>query len=345
MASIRLTQAGRFEVRLWLDGRRLSKTFDSKAEALQWAGSPSDSESNSSHTTTSCFRGRPSDEKAMSLVTIEQGLERYWKESVATQKGARKALYRLRELQAESFASLRIEEVSVDAIRALKARELARGCSGATVARKLSILSAFFSYAAYEWGLPVENPVRFVRKPPASRPRVRRLSKDEETLLLKSCRQSGTPYLAEAVELAIETGMRRGELLAITWQDVDRDRRLITLKDTKNGHPRFVPLTHRATILLDSLREAQLIRPIALSQSALESAWKRAIKRSGLKGLRFHDLRGEALSRWANRLSGDVFKLSLISGHRSLAIASRYVRPSLSEMLAKIDQTGDPLCI
>ena len=45
MASIRLTQAGRFEAHLWFDGRRLSKTFDSKAEALQWAGSPSDSES------------------------------------------------------------------------------------------------------------------------------------------------------------------------------------------------------------------------------------------------------------------------------------------------------------
>ena len=118
---------------------------------------------------------------------------------------------------------------------------------------------------------------------------------------------------------------------------MDLTRRLITLKDSKNGHPRFVPLSQRATILLESLREAKLSKPIALSQSALESAWKRAIQRSGLKGLRFHDLRGEALSRWANSLSGDVFKLSLISGHRTLAIASRYVRPSLSEMLAKLN--------
>ena len=270
-------------------------------------------------------------------MTLAQALEVYGLECVSLQKGAKKAFYRLRELQKEPFAKKLLHEVRVDDLRDLKTRELARGCSGPTVTRKLSILSAFFSYAAYEWGMALENPVRLVRKPPASPPRVRRLTKDEEERLFKTCREGGTPYLGEVVELAIETGMRRSELLALCWGDVDLTRRLITLKDSKNGHPRFVPLSQRATILLESLREAKLSKPIALSQSALESAWKRAIQRSGLKGLRFHDLRGEALSRWANRLSGDVFKLSLISGHRTLAIASRYVRPSLSEMLAKLN--------
>ena len=336
MASIRVTKAGRFEARRWAQGQRVSKTFNSKAEALHWANQSDALLEN--HSSQPVPPNKTADKRDKRVhMTLAQALEVYGLECVSLQKGAKKAFYRLRELQKEPFAKKLLHEVRVDDLRDLKTRELARGCSGPTVTRKLSILSAFFSYAAYEWGMALENPVRLVRKPPASPPRVRRLTKDEEERLFKTCREGGTPYLGEVVELAIETGMRRSELLALCWGDVDLTRRLITLKDSKNGHPRFVPLSQRATILLESLREAKLSTPIVLSQSALESAWKRAIQRSGLKGLRFHDLRGEALSRWANRLSGDVFKLSLISGHRTLAIASRYVRPSLSEMLAKLN--------
>jgi integrase len=58
------------------------------------------------------------------------------------------------------------------------------------------------------------------------------------------------------------------------------------------------------------------------------------LKRAAIDGLRFHDLRHEALSRWAHRLGGDVFKLSLVSGHRTLSMAQRYVHPVLSELMA-----------
>jgi integrase len=62
--------------------------------------------------------------------------------------------------------------------------------------------------------------------------------------------------------------------------------------------------------------------------------WKRIVKRAQIKDLRFHDLKREALSRWAHRLGGDVFALSLVSGHRTLSMAQRYVHPVNSGLIA-----------
>jgi integrase len=252
MASIRVTKAGRFEARRWAHGQRVSKTFNSKAEALHWASQSDALLENHLSQLTSSKTADKRDKRV--LMTLEQALEIYGLECVSLQKGAKKAFYRLRELQKEPFAKKLLPDVCADDLRGLKARELARGCSGPTVARKLSILSAFFNHAACEWGLDIENPTRFVRKPPGSKARVRRLLlKDEETLM-KACRESKTRFLVEVVELAIETGMRRGELINLCWEDVDFNRHVLTLSDSKNGYPRYIPLTKKALMILRQIQ-------------------------------------------------------------------------------------------
>ncbi len=147
---------------------------------------------------------------------------------------------------------------------------------------------------------------------------------------LKACRN---PWVIRVVQSCFETGMRRSEVLGLTWQHVDLEKRIVSLSDTKNGHPRWIPLTQAACDVLDgiSLREA---RVFPLSESALTQAWGHAIRRADIEDLRFHDLRHEALSRWAHRLKGDVFKLSMISGHRTLQMAQRYVHPAKAELIA-----------
>ena len=135
--------------------------------------------------------------------------------------------------------------------------------------------------------------------------------------------------------------MRRSELIALTWDQVNLERRLITLEQTKNGYQRYVPVTDEAEKILCAFREADTHRPIPISLSGLESAWKRAVSRAGLTGLRFHDLRHEGLSRWAHKLNGDVFKLAMVSGHRSLEMARRYVAPTLAELLLTVSSSSD----
>ena len=77
-------------------------------------------------------------------------------------------------------------------------------------------------------------------------------------------------------------------------------------------------------------------KPFPMTLSAVDSAWKRMVKRLELKNLRLHDLRHEALSRWAERLNGDPYKLCLISGHRTLQMTHRYVNPVQSELLSAL---------
>jgi integrase len=337
MASIRLTKSGLFEARAWQGGKRFSRTFTSQLKAQHWATGV-ECEEITPTTSAHCLTATREDPRL--TLPLTRALEIYWDESASKQKGATKLRYRLAELKAEPFSAKAIQSVTSEDIRALKARELGRGCSGATVARKLSVLSAFFSFVNDEWGIAIPNPVKSVPKPTSSALRLRRLSLDELTLLQAACEQSNTPHLWEIIQLAIETAMRRSELISLTWDQVDLKRRLITLEQTKNGYQRYVPVTDEAEKILCAFREADTDRPIPISLSGLESAWKRAVSRAGLTGLRFHDLRHEGLSRWAHKLNGDVFKLAMVSGHRSLEMARRYVLPTLSELLAQsVDDT------
>jgi integrase len=332
MSSIRKTKAGKFEVRIWSQGKRFSKTFQTLLRAEHWASGVTCGEIKPQST----LKKTGSSLEVHSNATIAECLERYLNEVVINQRGVIQATHRVRQLQGEPFATKRLHECSADDIRALKSRELERGCSGATVSRKMAVLSSMYSHAIQEWGVSTINPVRLVRKPPPAKPRVRRLSVQDQERLLSGCRSTRTPYLKEVIEIALETGCRKGELLALGWENVDLARRILHLDQTKNGHQRYVPLTDKAIVAVTALKAAGTVTVVPISRSALENAWKRLVRRCALQGLRFHDLRHEALSRWADRLGGDVFKLSLISGHKTLSMANRYTHPSLSELLARL---------
>jgi len=108
--------------------------------------------------------------------------------------------------------------------------------------RYLAALSHAFSIAIREWGWTDDSPLRKVGKPKEPRGRVRFLDDRERECLLEACRASGSPLLYPIVVLAIATGMRRGELLHLRWDQVDFTRNIITLHETKNGERRAIPL-------------------------------------------------------------------------------------------------------
>jgi integrase len=112
--------------------------------------------------------------------------------------------------------------------------------SNATVVRYLAALSHALSVAVKEWGWLDDTPMRKVRKPKESRGRVRFLSEIERKALLEACKQSENAHLYTIVVLALSTGMRKGEIMNLRWDDVNLKEGYIILHETKNGERRRV---------------------------------------------------------------------------------------------------------
>ena len=202
--------------------------------------------------------------------------------------------------------------------------------------KELNLLSHVFEAAIKEWDRAlIGNPVRQVSKPKENQLRDRRLEIEEEKLLLKGCSQSQNPYLKHLVVVAIETAMRRGELLKLEWKNINFTDRTAYLPTTKNGSPRTVPLSARAIQELKTMPIDISGRVFPLSETALRGLWRRTMKRTGLENLRFHDLRHEATTRFFE-LGLNVMEVSTITGHKDLRMLKRYTHIRASELALKL---------
>ncbi|HEY6457642.1 MAG TPA: FAD-binding protein [Steroidobacteraceae bacterium] len=151
------------------------------------------------------------------------------------------------------FAGIRMAALTSSYLAAYRDERL-KVVSGATVNREFNVLSHAIDTARREWEIHIPfNPCTLVRRPPQGRPRSRRLQGDEEQRLLAHCRAARNPWLVHFVIIALETGMRRGELLSLEWVNVDLNKRTALLPITKNGDSRGVPLSSRALTVLRSL--------------------------------------------------------------------------------------------
>ena len=123
--------------------------------------------------------------------------------------------------------------------------------SGSTVNRYMAALSAAFGIATTEWQWMPDNPFSRVRREREPDGRIRFLSPAERTALLEACRESKSKWLYLVVILALSTGMRQGEIMSLTWSQIDVAGKKITLLKTKNNQIRVVPLVGLAAGLLD----------------------------------------------------------------------------------------------
>ena len=127
--------------------------------------------------------------------------------------------------------------------------------------------------------------------------------------------------MTDIVMLAIETGMRRGEILSIRENDINWKNCSIILMETKNQSVRRIPLTAAAREIVDRHKE---YLPFPIKADSVSQAFERACKRAGADDLRFHDLRHEALSRFFEK-GLNVPQVASISGHRDYRMLARYV--------------------
>jgi integrase len=335
MANIR-RHGERWQARVRRKGHpEQSHSFHKRSDAEQWARQVEN------EMDRGVFTPRSEAEKT----TLADLIKRYRREVVPHHKGSEIDEVRLGKLVETKLASYSVVAITPTRIAQYRDTRLEHVTSG-TVLRELQLLSALFNHARKEWGIAVDNPVSGIRKPTANRSRSRRLEPEEEVRLLNALepaprddkgRYKGgrNTWIKPLVQFALETAMRRGELLSLRWKNVNLQRRIAHLPDTKNGHARTVPLSSPAVAILETLPRAISGVVFPVTPNALRLSFSSATRRANLSDLRFHDLRHEATSRLATRLP-NLVELAAVTGHRDLRMLARYYHPRPEELALKL---------
>lgn len=330
MASVR-KRNGKWEAQVRRkDFPTISKSFHLKSDALEW----------SRYTEQRADRRTlPYDPKRLDAVSLKSLLERYVAEVLPRKRGKVEGILLDGFMKNQpDLCSLSLSAVTVAHFCQYRDKRL-KAVKPATVCRELGIIQHAMEMAIREWDLPLqENPVAKVRKPEINNRRNRRLAADEFKALLRALRKCQNIYIRPMTLFAIETGMRKGEILAASWIHLNSESRTLFLPMTKNGDSRTVPLTLKAMRILRQLGtlEGQPNGYIfKTTEQGFKMAWQRTLERSGVKNMRFHDLRHEAISRFFER-GLSVPEVALISGHKDFRMLFRYTHLRAEDVAKKL---------
>ena len=291
----------------------ITKTFLSKKTAEQWDRKI----------------GNEIDKGILNLCKKESTLralvDRYISEISSKKRGYFNEKITLEAFKREKFVNFSVLKITAEHFAQYRDKRLQK-VKPATIVRELCIIKHLYNIANKEWGFAVKNPILNIRKPTISNKRERRLTNEEYNFLVKG--NYSHKYLRSIIELAIETGMRRGEILRIDYNDIGSQ--ILTINQTKNGHPRTIPLTKKALYIL---KNTQL--PFPMSANAVRLAWDGLKKKGNIKDLHFHDLRHEAISRFFEK-GLSIPEVALISGHRDYKMLFRYTHLKAEDILRKL---------
>lgn len=338
MATIRKKGTYQYHVQIRRKGfPSQTRTFTSRPEAEIWAR----------QIEAEMDRGIFIDRSEAEKNTLHDILSRYRDEVSPQKKGSNIEQLRINGLLKDHFlVANKMAAISSKLIAQWRDERL-KSVSGSTVNRELNIISAVINHARKEWGVHMDNPVALIRRPQNEKARERRLEEGEEAALLSalegSRNEDGTfgpgtrnPWIKPLVRLALETAMRRGELLALKWDEVDTKRQVARIPDSKNGKARSIPLSSRAVAVLDEVRPHSIDgRVFPTTEDAVKKAFSRACEAARLEDLHFHDLRHEATSRLAEKLP-NVIELAAVTGHKDLRMLKRYYHPRAEDLARKL---------
>lgn len=306
----------------------ISKSFLNKQDAEKWARSIE----------LGIDRGAYLGKNPAERTTLAEIIQDYIREVTPGMRSAKADTIRLTAMLRDPVCRLNMLQLTPRLIAEYRDRRL-KSVTPGTVIRELSYLSSIINHARREGGLNIQNPVQLVRKPQNPQGRTRVLDDAEEQRLLdaliatRSNRRN--PWMKPLVELALATAMRRGELLSLTWKNIDFKRRVVYLPMTKNGSARHVPLSSQAVAILDRLPHHIDGRVFPINDFSVAAAFMKATKCAGVEDFRFHDLRHTAITRLAGKLS-NVLELSALSGHKSLSMLKRYTHIKPEDLARKL---------
>ncbi|MBP9853519.1 MAG: site-specific integrase [Candidatus Omnitrophica bacterium] len=246
-------------------------------------------------------------------------------------------LYNINRLK-KSFKGKYIFSITLKDIEKYKA-DRNEEVSSATVNRELATLKTMLSKAV-AWGKLSSNPaqnVKFLKEPSG---RLRFLEREEILKLLTNCNK----HMKSIVILALNTGMRKGEILGLKWRDIDIKRNIITILDTKNGEKREIYMNEQvktALIRTPKHPDSQFIfcKEDGKPRQDIRKSFFTALRKSGIKEFRFHDLRHTFASQLV--MSGtDINTVRELLGHKDIRMTLRYSHLSPSYKQRAIDILG-----
>ena len=361
MASIREKGPYQWAVQIRRKGwPNQSATFRTKKDAQAWARKV-ESEIN---------RGVFVDQSASRCTTLGELIEIYLKEVTDQRPGEdtriaeRSRLERflrterdlcahaVANLQPEHFEDYRDRRLRQQVSRGRKPPKSSKPIAPGTVKRELTLLRRVIDHRKRRLGLVI-NPVNTddVKRPAVNDERDVRLTSDEMKSLLKVCYEARAKWLGPFVELAFETGARRGSLLRLEWRDVDLESRTALLRGIKNSRNPHIVMNHpiglspRAGEILSALRRTKSggdsePRVFPITANALRLAFNRARKRAGVEHFRFHDTRHERTSNLFEA-GWSMIQVMAQTGHKDPKSVKRYANLTptyLADELAKLHQ-------
>ncbi|MGY0635137.1 site-specific integrase [Luteimonas sp. A478] len=300
--------------------------------------------------------------------TLLELLDRYEKEVVPAKKGRVQEISVLGAWRETDLAKRTVAHIRGVDLAQLRDHWL-RSYEPATVVRRLSVLSHLFNVARREWGMEsLANPVSLIRKPTLNNSRTRRIAaiaardgNGDATELDMVVAATGSRVLPAIIRLAVESAMRRGEIMSLCWEHIDLERQVAHLPNTKNGSARDVPLSKAAVAVLAELKQRHgdpatpgaLRGPVfTIRGDAVTRAFERAVARARqtyeadciesdrkpdphfLTDLCFHDLRHEATSRMAAVYQ--LHELAKVTGHKDPRMLMRYYHPRAEDLAKKL---------
>ena len=219
----------------------------------------------------------------------------------------------------------------------------------ATINRYAAALAAVFTWSIRRRVAPKgwDHPGRRVERRTEDNEHTRFLSEEECRRLLDACKASPWPKLYVLVLLALTTGARKGELLAMRWCDVDLAERVVYVARSKNGDPKVLPLVPAVVEQLQAMQGGPAALVFASKQRpgqayAFEGRWAEALRMAKVRNFRYHDLRHSAASRLA-RQGATLLEIADLLGHRQISMSKRYSHLSSGHRSALVNRVSGDL--
>jgi len=302
----------------------LTKTFAKKAIAERWAR---DVES-------SMDKGITIDHREADQTTLTDLLDRYEREVLPTKKSQTSVKFQIKIIK-KMIGNHSLSRLNSSIIAKFR-DDRSKDVTGETTRKDLLLIRRVIHAAIVDWGiqLPNGNPVISIRLPRPSKARDRRLETGEEKKLLKAAKEYGG-NIYNVIVFAIETAMRRGEIMNMKWCDINFDKNTLYIDETKTDSPRTIPLSKVAMEVLR--KEVRNIDGFIwnIQPDSITKAFKLICNKVEIENLRFHDLRHEATSRFFEK-GFNIMEVSSITGHKDLKMLKRYTHLKAEDLVHRL---------
>ena len=323
MASIRKLN-GKWIAQIHKSGHpRVSKFFNSKSLASSWASSI---EQKYNQINAHGYDKSLLNHKVANLIDKYEETKSKFKRSYPSE------LYILKQLKYSPLGQARVGGISTLMVSSYmdKCRVHVKP---STIRKRLGLLRHIFNVAIDEWGYPITNPVSKIKMPKSAETPLRRI-RDEHLKQLDEIFRERQSTMRWIVIFGLETAMRRGEIVNLKWEDIDRSKNTARINESKSGRVRYVPLTPKAIECLESV-PSQTEYVFNTTNNAIACSWKRMRVKAGFKEIRFHDLRHEAISRFFEK-GLTIPEVASISGHSTPQMLFRYAHADQSKIAEKL---------